>query len=57
MEEDKYNVALEYEIIATGLRLEYAVLMAKALFEKYYADPTIKVTITRERADLPKAEV
>ena len=47
MGEDKYNIFCDEHLVATNVRLEDTMIFAKALFEHYYAQPGLKVTIER----------
>lgn len=52
MHEHTYNVTLDNRVIACGLTLEYAIIFSKALFNEYYAEPNMKVSIERIGPDL-----
>lgn len=47
MVEDKYNVLIGTTIQAENMTLENALLFVKALFQEYWADPDIKITIDK----------
>lgn len=49
--EFKYWVALNDEKLARDMSLADATLFMKALFDKYYADPLIEITISREEEE------
>ena len=51
MREDLYKVWIPGEMICEKVKIEYAFLIAKAVMEKYYADPTMKVTVERMAED------
>ena len=49
MGELRYNVVMENELIAENMRLEYAIVLAKALLEQYWQEAMntgLTVTIT-----------
>lgn len=48
MNENKYTVLLDGKKVASEVTLEIAVILEKALFEEYYGEPSLKVTIRRE---------
>lgn len=45
MVERKYEIILDNEVIATDMNLNTATILIKALFEHYYADSDIALTI------------
>jgi hypothetical protein len=45
MEEIKYNVLIGKRIVAKDMTLENAVIFLKGLFNEYYNDPMLAVTI------------
>ena len=47
MVEDRYNVLIGSTIQAENMTLENALLFAKALFQEYWADPDIAITIDK----------
>ena len=47
MEELKYNVYVHGDIAAENMDLDTAVILVKALFEKYYADTGMVVSMRR----------
>lgn len=51
MGEDKYNIFCDGHLVATEVRLEETMIFTKALFEHYYAQPGLKVTIERITED------
>ena len=51
MPEYEFNVALDGRVVAGDMDLATALILAEALFKKYYAEPKLDVTIIRaERA-------
>lgn len=51
MTEKKYRVLVDDTVVAENMNLETALLLAKALFEKYYAEYLMVVSVTEmERA-------
>lgn len=48
MEEKMYCVLIEDEIVATGMDSEIAILLVKAIFEEYYNEKDLSVTVRRE---------
>ena len=47
MGEQTYEVFVDNTIIATDMQLHYATILVEGIFEKYYADTTLNVTIRR----------
>lgn len=47
MVEDRYNVLIGTTIQAENMTLENALLFVKALFQTYWADPDIAITIDK----------
>ena len=47
MNETKYYVQVEDDVVAENLTLEYATLLMTAIFERYFNDTDITVTIAR----------
>ena len=45
---DTYTVLIDKSIIAMALSLEHAVMLVKALFNEYYAEPGLAISIQRE---------
>ena len=45
---DTYTVLIDKSIIAMALSLEHAVVLVKALFNEYYAEPGLTISIQRE---------
>lgn len=53
--DDTYTVYEAYKrVVATEMSLEDALILVKALMEKYYCEPSLSFTITR---NMPKAKV
>lgn len=48
MSESKYSVAVDGAMVAQGMNLETALILVKALFETYYAEPQISICIEKE---------
>ncbi len=48
MFETFYMVLVDNHIVARNMPLNYALLLVEAVFEKYYAEANIKVSITPE---------
>jgi hypothetical protein len=48
MIEDKYRVIMGGYIIAKDMSLEHATIFLKGIFEEYYAEPGLEVTIQRQ---------
>ncbi len=47
MPEYEFVVALDNTVVARDMDLATALILAEALFKKYYAEPKIDVTISR----------
>ena len=47
MPEYEFTVALDNTVVAGDMDLNTALILAEALFKKYYAEPEIQVTISR----------
>ena len=47
MEEQLYKVRICGETICEKVGIDYAFLIARAVMEKYYADPRMRVTVER----------
>lgn len=45
MNERKYKVAINSTVIAEGMDLDIATILAKALFEHYYNDHSMTISI------------
>ena len=48
MNEYTYSVIVDDRVIASGMALENALILAKALFEEWYLESGLKVTIQRD---------
>lgn len=48
---DKYTVSVGDTVAGEGMALDYAVMFAKALFNEYWNDADISVTIKKEVRD------
>jgi len=48
---DTYTVLLGNVVCGSGMAIDHAMLFAKALFNEYWSDPGISVTIKKEVRD------
>jgi hypothetical protein len=48
MIEDKYRVIMGGHIIARDMSLDHATIFLKGIFEEYYAEPGLEVTIQKQ---------
>lgn len=48
MEEKKYKVLINNEVVAKDMDIRTATVLVRALFEEYYNDYTMTVTIKQE---------
>lgn len=48
MGSDYYSVKIDDVVIAKGMSLGNAVILVKALFEEWYEEPSMSVTIVKE---------
>ena len=48
MEEKKYKVLINNEVVAKDMDIRTATILVRALFEEYYNDYTMAVTIKQE---------
>ncbi len=48
MEEKKYKVLINNEVVAKDMDIRTATVLVRALFEEYYNDYTMAVTIKQE---------
>jgi len=48
MGSDYYSVKIDDVVIARGMSLGNAVILVKALFEEWYKEPSISITIVKE---------
>lgn len=55
MIETRYNVLIGKQIVAKGMTLDNAVIFLKGLFNEYYNDTQLAVTIEVETYDIPMA--
>ena len=55
MEEKKYKVLINNEVVAKDMDIRTATVLVKALFEEYYNDCTMAVTINQEDRVICKA--
>lgn len=47
MKEYRYKVCVPGDVVCENVRMDYAIMIAQALLDKYYADPNMSVTIVR----------
>ena len=45
---DTYSVMIENTVVAKGMSIEHAVLFVKAIFDEYYNEKTMKVSLVKE---------
>lgn len=57
MSEDYYMVIMNGELIAERMSLTYALVLVRALMREYYAEPSIFVTVQREKDSRGVCEV
>lgn len=55
MEEKKYKVLINNEVVAKDMDIRTATILVRALFEEYYNDCTMAVTINQEDRVICKA--
>ena len=55
MEEKKYKVLINNEVVAKDMDIRTATVLVRALFEEYYDDCTMAVTINQEDRVICKA--
>ena len=48
MEENRYKVLINNEVVAKDMDIKIATVLVRALFEEYYNDYTMAVTIKQE---------
>lgn len=48
MDEMKYNILIDNKVIAERMDIEIALALVKALFEKYYNDHSMTISIKEE---------
>lgn len=48
MNESKYSVAIDGTMVAQGMNLETALILVKAIFDTYYAEPKLSICIEVE---------
>ena len=51
MDESYYKVWIDGDVICEKVRIDYAFIIAQAVMEKYYAEPTMKVVVQRMARD------
>lgn len=56
MREATYSVWIDNTCYAKGMLIQIATILAKALFDYYWEDPTIRVTIQRDEASICERE-
>lgn len=47
MAEEKFNVMLDTHIVAENMTLEVALILVQGLFNKYYLEKNLKVTVQK----------
>ena len=47
METEFYNIYVNDNIVAKNMPLQYALILTKAIYVEFYAEPHLKVTIER----------
>lgn len=52
MKDNKYYIYIGNEYVAQAEELDVAITIASALFDKYYAEHQLRVTIERQAAEL-----
>lgn len=55
MEEKKYKVSINNEVVAKDMDIRTATVLVRALFEEYYNDYTMAITINQEDRVICKA--
>ncbi len=45
---DTYSVMIENVIVSKGMSIEHAVLFVKAIYNEYYNEKTMKVSLVKE---------
>ena len=55
MEEKKYKVLINNEVVAKDMDIRTATVLVRALFEEYYNDCTMAITINQEDRVICKA--
>lgn len=56
MNETTYSIWIDNTCYAKGMVLQTVTILAKALFDYYWEDPTIRVTIQRDEVSTYKEE-
>lgn len=51
MTEDKFSVYIDSVLAADNMTLETATVLIQALFNKYYLEPTMKITIQKTQKE------
>lgn len=44
-----YSIRVENDIVAQHMPLQYALMLIKVIYNEFYAEPTLKVTIEKEK--------
>ena len=57
MNSDFYNVYVDDNAVAENMPLQYALVLTKAIYVEFYAEPNLRVTIERITQDKEKVEV
>ena len=56
MEVDSYSVYVDQEKVASDMPLEYAMILAKAIFSHFFAEHSMSVTIKCEWREMTDEE-
>lgn len=56
MKEKKYEVLINNRVIAGDMNIRTATILVRALFEEYYNDYNMAITIKQEDEDMAVAE-
>lgn len=56
MNETTYSIWIDNTCYAKGMDLQTVTILAKALFDYYWEDPTIRVTIQRDKVSTYEEE-
>lgn len=57
MNSDFYNVYVDDNAVAENMPLQYALVLTKAIYVEFYAEPNLRVTIERITQDKEQIEV
>lgn len=56
MNSEFYNVYVDDNAVAENMPFQYALVLTKAIFEEFYVEPNLKVTIERIARDRIEVE-